>query len=359
MPTTASPGHSSGHSSGGDSGRTSAYRFTVLGPLRVHDGSAEVRVGAPQTQAVLAVLLLRARTPVSRRELIAAVWGDEAPPGVLGSLHTQIFTLRRLLEPGRVPRATARTLLTTGDGYTLRVAPEDVDLTVFEFRTAEARRAWAAGRPERARSLFVSALDLWRGRPLAGVPGPYAEAQRTRLEELRLSAVEARWEAEIVLGGHDNAIGPLRVLAAEHPWRERVHELLMTALYHAGRQADALDVHARVRRALAEELGTRPGPGLDRLHQEILNPGPGRQAGDAAERRARTGPTDRLNCPSTSPTSLAATMRPTGCAPRWRRAGSSPSAPSAGWAASARPPWPSTWPSGSATASRTGSSTWT
>ncbi|WP_406340266.1 BTAD domain-containing putative transcriptional regulator [Streptomyces sp. NBC_00648] len=282
MPTTASPGHSSG----GEPGRTAAYRFTVLGPLRVHDGSAEVRVGAPQTQAVLAVLLLRARTPVSRRELIAAVWGDEAPPGVLGSLHTQIFTLRRLLEPGRAPRATARTLLTTGDGYTLRVAPEDVDLTVFEFRTAEARRAWAAGRPERARSLFVSALDLWRGRPLAGVPGPYAEAQRTRLEELRLSAVEARWEAEIVLGGHDSAIGPLRVLAAEHPWRERVHELLMTALYHAGRQADALDVHARVRRALAEELGTRPGAGLDRLHQEILNPGPGRRACDAAERRA-------------------------------------------------------------------------
>ncbi|WP_116214550.1 AfsR/SARP family transcriptional regulator [Streptomyces olivoreticuli] len=283
MHPTVSPGHSSG----GGSGRTAACRFTVLGPLRVHDGSAEVSVGAPRPQAVLAVLLLRARTPVSARELIAAVWGDEAPPGVLGSLRTHVFTLRRLLEPGRAPRASARTLLTTGDGYTLRVAPEDVDLTVFELRTAEARRARAAGRPERARSLLVSALDLWRGRPLAGVPGPYAEAQRVRLEELRLSAVEARWEAEIALGGHDNALGPLRALAAEHPWRERVHELLMTALHHAGRQADALDVHAHVRRALAEELGTRPGPGLERLQQKILTAGPGRQAGDATGPRAQ------------------------------------------------------------------------
>ncbi|MFD9903503.1 BTAD domain-containing putative transcriptional regulator [Streptomyces sp. NPDC059063] len=282
MPPTASPGHSSGHPSGGASERAAACRFTVLGPLRVHDGSAAVPVNAPQLQAVLAVLLLRARTRVSAWELIDAVWGDEAPPGATGSLRTHVFTLRRLLEPDRAPRAAARTLLTTGDGYTLRVAPEDVDLTVFELRTAEALRARAAGRLERARSLFVSALDLWRGRPLAGVPGPYAEAQRTRLEELRLAAVEARWEAEIALGGHDNAIGPLRVLAAEHPWRERVHELLMTALHHAGRQADALEVHAHVRRALAEELGIRPGPGLDRLQQRILTDGSGRQAGDAA-----------------------------------------------------------------------------
>ncbi|MCC3768063.1 tetratricopeptide repeat protein [Streptomyces sp. UNOC14_S4] len=173
----------------------------------MRDGSAEVSVGSPQAQAVFTVLLLRARTPVSARELVAAVWGDEAPPNALGSLRTHVFTLRRLLEPGRAPRAAARTLLTTGDGYTLRVAPEDVDLTVFELRTAEARRALAAGRPERARSLLVSALDLWRGSPLVGVPGPYAEAQRARLEELRLAAVEARREAEIALGRHDDATG--------------------------------------------------------------------------------------------------------------------------------------------------------
>ncbi|MGK5543563.1 BTAD domain-containing putative transcriptional regulator [Streptomyces sp. URMC 127] len=256
----------------------------------MHDGSAAMPVGAPQLQAVLAVLLLRARTPVSARELIAAVWGDEAPAGALRSLRTHAFTLRRLLEPGRPPRTTARTLLTTGDGYTLRVAPENIDLAVFELRTSEARRARAAGRPERARSLLVSALDLWRGRPLAGVPGPYAEAQRVRLEELRLSAFEARWEAEIALGGHDNALAPLRALAAEHPWREPVHELLMTALHRAGRQGDALDVYAHVRRALAEELGTRPGPGLDRLQQKILAAGAGRHPGEATGLRAPARP---------------------------------------------------------------------
>ncbi|RLV10050.1 AfsR family transcriptional regulator [Streptomyces griseocarneus] len=256
MPCAASPGHPSG----GEPGRTAPCRFTVLGPLRLYDGPAEVPLGAPRSQAVLTALLLRARTPVSARELIAAVWGDEAPPGALRSLRTHVHTLRRLLEPGRAPRATARTLLTTGDGYTLRVAPEDVDLTVFELRTAEARWARAAGRPERARSLLVSALDLWRGAPLAGVPGPYADAQRTRLEELRLSAVEARWEAEIALGGHDDALGPLRALAAEHPRRERVHELLETALRRAGRQTgDATGTRAP----------GRPG-GPARLPQDIV-----------------------------------------------------------------------------------------
>ncbi|WP_172381185.1 BTAD domain-containing putative transcriptional regulator [Streptomyces sp. MNP-20] len=297
MPPTAPPGHSSDDASG----RAAAHRFTVLGPLRVHDGSAEVPVGAPQLQAVLAVLLLRARTPVSAWELIAGAWSDEAPPGVLASLRTHVFTLRRLLEPDRAPRAAARTLRTTGDGYTLHVAPEDVDLTVFELRTAEARRARAAGRLDQARSLFVSALDLWRGRPLAGVPGPFAEAQRTRIEELRLAAVEARWEAEIACGGNDHAIGPLRALAAEHPWRESVHELLMTALHHAGRQADALAVHAQIRRALAEELGIRPGPGLDRLQQRILTDGPGERTGAAAGLR---GP-DRTHGPAQLPQDVA------------------------------------------------------
>ncbi|MFD9789383.1 BTAD domain-containing putative transcriptional regulator [Streptomyces sp. NPDC059070] len=277
MTHTASPGHPSG--SGSERG--AVHRFTVLGPLRVYDDAVQVPLPGPQLQAVLAVLLLRAGTPVSARQLIAAVWGDEAPPGALRALRTYVFTLRRLLEPGRAPRGTARTLLTTGDGYTLRIAPEGVDLTVFELHAAEARRAAAAGRHERARSLLVSALALWHGRPLAGVPGPYAEGQRTRLEELRLVAVEDRWEAEIALGGHGEAIGPLRVLAAAHPWRERVHELLMTALHQAGQYGDALAVHARFRRALADELGTCPSPGLDRLRQKILTAASGTQAADA------------------------------------------------------------------------------
>ncbi|MBF6049674.1 hypothetical protein GO001_31580 [Streptomyces sp. NRRL B-1677] len=98
------------------------------------------------------------------------------------------------------------------------------------------------------------------------------------------------------LGGRDragrarNALGPLRALAAEHPWRERVHEPLMTALHQAGRQVDALDVYTHVRRALAEELGTRPGPGLDRPQEKILTAGPGRQTGDSTGLRVPARP---------------------------------------------------------------------
>ncbi|MEW2574764.1 AfsR/SARP family transcriptional regulator [Streptomyces syringium] len=258
-----------------------APRFAVLGPLRAWHGEHEVPLSAPRTQAVLAALVLRAGRPASARELIGAVWGDDAPPCASGALRTHISGLRRLLEPGRGPRGRARVLVSADGGYALRPEPGALDLAVFEQRAADAGRARAAGRLGEARELLDSALALWAGAPLAGVPGPYAHAERTRLTERRLTVLEERWDVETELGGHTAAIAALGVLAAEHPWRERIQELLMTALYRAGRQADALEVYARARRSLADQLGVEPGPGLTRLQRRVLaaEPGPADPAG--------------------------------------------------------------------------------
>ncbi|MFV8132995.1 BTAD domain-containing putative transcriptional regulator [Streptomyces syringium] len=258
-----------------------APRFAVLGPLRAWHGEHELPLSAPRTQAVLAALVLRAGRPASARELIGAVWGDDAPPRASGALRTHISGLRRLLEPGRGPRGRARVLVSADGGYALRPEPGALDLAVFEQRAADAGRARAAGRLEEARELLDSALALWAGAPLAGVPGPYAHAERTRLTERRLTVLEERWDVETELGDHTAAIAALGVLAAEHPWRERIQELLMTALYRAGRQADALEVYARARRSLADQLGVEPGPGLARLQRRVLaaEPGPADPAG--------------------------------------------------------------------------------
>lgn len=243
--------------------------FRILGPVQAVTGGAGTDIRPPLCAAVLAALLLRQGRRASSAALIEDVWGDAAPPHALGALRTHVSSLRGLLEPGRAARTPARVLVSHGEGYALRLEPGALDLAEFDRLTDAAERARSAGRPQEVRSLLDAALQLFRGEPLAGVPGPYAAAQRDRLTERRLDAVEARWEAELELGGHAAAIGPLRALADDHPLRERTQELLMTALYEAGRQAEALETHARARRALRDR-GTVPGPRLERIHRRVL-----------------------------------------------------------------------------------------
>ena len=245
-------------------------RVHILGPLRVTVDGADVEVGPPQQQAVLCALLARAGRPVSARALVQAVWGADAPALAVGALRTHVSQLRRLLEPTRAPRSPARLLVSAASGYALMLEPETVDLAGFDRCLREAEACRRAGRPRHARLLLVDALALWRGEPLAGIPGPEADSRRTRLGERRLAAIEARWEVELESGELDAAITGLSRAVQEHPLRERLPELLMTALYRSGRQAEALDVYARIRRALSAELSVDPGPELARLQRRIL-----------------------------------------------------------------------------------------
>lgn len=247
-------------------GAVPGLRFALLGPVRAWLGEQVLSVGAPQQRALLAALLLRRGRTVTADELISALWGEAPPDSALAALRTYVFRLRK--ELGQ------QALTTESGGYALCCAPEGLDVAVAQEHFARAERARTAGDPAHARELLSTALELWEGEPLAGLPGPYADYQRNRFTEWRLSLLETRLELDLELGGHTEVVSELTALSAEHPMRERLRCMLMLALYRGGRQAEALGVHADTRRLLAEELGVDPGPELSELHQRILRADP-------------------------------------------------------------------------------------
>ncbi|WP_328686119.1 AfsR/SARP family transcriptional regulator [Streptomyces sp. NBC_00343] len=243
-------------------------RFAVLGPVRAWRGSDEIDLGPPQQRAVLAVLLLAEGSQVLSSGLVAAVWGTRTPRSAPGVLRTYVHRLRKALEPtGETAKSVLRS---TGDGYQLRISPKELDLAAFRELIAQGDRARRAGDARGAAECLREGLTLWRGPALAGVPGEYARNQRQRLEELRLSAEEARITAELDLGAAVEVTAELTALVAEHPLDERFRELFMLALYRSGRQAAALATYHEARTYLAGELGVDPGPELRSMYQRVL-----------------------------------------------------------------------------------------
>jgi DNA-binding SARP family transcriptional activator len=252
----------------GSSEESAPLRFAVLGPVRAWRGEAPLPPGSPQQRALLAALLLREGRTATAAELIDALWGDEPPSQALAAVRTYASRLRKALGAG--------VLVSESGGYAIRGLREGaLDLGVAQDLATEAEKARHAGDLCEARSLLGRALALWDGEPLAGVPGPYAEAQRVRLEEWRLGLLESRLDMDLEQGCHAEAVSELTALTAAHPLRERLRELLMLALYRSGRQAEALAVYADTRRLLADELGVDPGPGLRELQDRILQADPG------------------------------------------------------------------------------------
>jgi DNA-binding SARP family transcriptional activator len=252
-----------------DPRRTSNLWFEVLGPVRAwHDGT-ELDLGSPQQRAVLAILLLSRGWQVPRDVLIDAIWGDDPPRAAPGTIRTYISRLRRCLDPVTGYRAT-ELITSIGDGYALTPGAVTVDADVFTRYVADAHEARDEADAATAATRLRAALGLWRGMPLAGIQGPYADSQRTRLAELHMAATEDRLAMDIESGGQLAAIAELRTLLNEHPLREKLSELLMLALYRAGRQADALSVFTDARLLLRDELGIDPGPSLRDLHERIL-----------------------------------------------------------------------------------------
>ncbi|MEE1938384.1 BTAD domain-containing putative transcriptional regulator [Streptomyces sp. TRM 70361] len=244
-------------------GRRHRLRFAVLGPVRAWRDGEQTGAGSPQQRALLAALLLRRGQTATAQELVDALWGEEPPQRALAALRTYASRLRKALG--------AEALISESGGYAIRLGPgTELDADTAAARAAEAEKATAAGDRARARELYDAALACWDGETLASVPGPYAENQRTRLEEWRLSLLEHRLGLDLQLGSHAEAVSELTALTAAHPLRERLRELLMLALYRAGRQAEALAVYADTRRLLAEELGVDPRPELAELQQRIL-----------------------------------------------------------------------------------------
>ncbi|MEV4442273.1 BTAD domain-containing putative transcriptional regulator, partial [Streptomyces sp. NPDC049577] len=244
-----------------DDGR---LRFSVLGPVRAWRGDVPLPVGSPQQRALLAALLCRAGRVVTSAELVDGLWGEEPPSQALAVTRTYLSRLRKVFG------ADAGALVSEAGGYVIRVADDALDLAVAERLAEEAEQEYASGNREAARALIGRCLALWDGEPLAGLPGPYAESQRARLEEWRLRLLERRLELDLEAGRHADVVSELTALTAAYPLRERLRELLMLALYRGGRQAEALAVYADTRRLLADELGVDPSPELSELQQRIL-----------------------------------------------------------------------------------------
>ncbi|MEU3659343.1 BTAD domain-containing putative transcriptional regulator [Streptomyces sp. NPDC032940] len=274
--------------------RSAALRFGVLGPVRAWRGDESLATGSPQQRALLAALLLREGRTATAAELIDALWGEEPPSQALAALRTYASRLRKILAPG--------VLVSESGGYAVRGLENGaLDLSLAQDLAADAEKARAAGDLSGAREVLGRALALWDGEALAAVPGPYAQAQRVRLEEWRLQLLETRLDLDLEQGCHAEAVSELTALTAAHPLRERLRELLMLALYRSGRQAEALAVYADTRRLLADELGVDPRPGLRELQQRILRADPALAEPSAPAAESATAPVRPAQLPASVP----------------------------------------------------------
>jgi DNA-binding SARP family transcriptional activator len=234
--------------------------YRVLGPIEALDEDRRLAIGGPKQRLLLGVLLLRANRIVGGRDLVDALWADAPPATAAAAVQVYVSRLRKAVPEGA--------LETRPQGYVVRVAPGELDAERFE---ALVREAGDAPAPETVSDTLREALALWRGEPLEGRElGGWARAEAHRLAALAADAVERRIAAELELGRHAEHVSELETLVAADPLRERLRELLMLALYRAGRQAEALEQFRAARRMFRDELGLEPGDALEELHRAIL-----------------------------------------------------------------------------------------
>jgi predicted ATPase/DNA-binding SARP family transcriptional activator len=251
----------------------------LFGELEAWTGGVPVPVRGAKQRALLALLALQRGQPVSADRLIDALWGNGQATNPANALQAQIGQLRRTFG--------AAAIVTSEAGYALTAGPDDVDVVRFEQLVTTGQRLAADGELAQASATLGEALGLRRGEPLAEFAyAGFADAERTRLDELTLVATESRAGADLGLGRYGELAGELEARCREHPLRERLWELLILARYRSGRQAEALRAYAEVRDHLAGELGLDPGPALRELQTRILAQDPSLAPASALARPA-------------------------------------------------------------------------
>jgi DNA-binding SARP family transcriptional activator len=261
----------------------------VLGPTVVRPSAdaegAPTELKAAKHRALLAALALQPGRPMSADALVEAIWGVDPPPSAQATLHTYLSVVRRTLEPDLAPRAPSRYLVSSDRGYELRLPDDGLDVREFSRVVAEVHArlgpqvtAMAPVADDAAAELLDrldQALALWRGEPYADVDGlDQAVAERARLAEQRLTALEDRATLLLAAGTPGRAASELEALTARHPLRERLWTLLAVAQARTGRQADALATLDRLRRTLDDQLGIEPSPLVRDLQTAILRQEP-------------------------------------------------------------------------------------
>ncbi|OXM49550.1 BTAD domain-containing putative transcriptional regulator [Amycolatopsis alba] len=231
----------------------------MLGPFEVRaDDGVLADVPGARLRGLLIALALEPGKVVPKATLVDWIWGEQPPADATNALQRLVSRLRKVLPEGVVEGQT--------DGYRLKVEPDAVDAVRFERLLGQGRGGEEPGR-------LREALALWRGAAMQDVglqDSDAFDAAVTRLEGLRLTAFEDRFDAELDLGHGAKLVTELTDLAAAHPLRERLVAALMRALAATGRDTDALLVYQRTREALADELGVDPSPELSAVHVALL-----------------------------------------------------------------------------------------
>jgi DNA-binding SARP family transcriptional activator len=247
------------------SDREDSVEFGLLGPMLVRTGDGPVPISAGKQRVLLAALLLAVNQVVAIDRLAEALWQGSPPETARVTLQNYIMRLRHTLGPTGYERIVSRP-----SGYLIEVRRGELDVAQFAELRGAGLAAAQAGAWEDASGQLAAALRLWRGQPLADVPSALLAPEVPRLAELRMQALESRIDADLHLGRHRQVTAELAALAAAEPLRERVHELLMLALYRSGQQAAALAAYRQARRGIVDERGAEPGPALRQLNQRIL-----------------------------------------------------------------------------------------
>ncbi|GAA4193560.1 BTAD domain-containing putative transcriptional regulator [Streptosporangium oxazolinicum] len=237
--------------------------FSVLGPVEVRSDHRPLPLGGSKQRALLAMLLHHANRSVGDDLMTDALWSGSPPKTAGNNLRLYASRIRRALGHDRILRRHG--------GYLLVVHPGELDVHRFQSLAKEGRDALLHGDHHEAADLLHQALRLWRGPPYADLR--FVEdlsGEAARLEELRLSTLEDRVEADLAVRFQPELVAELTGHMNAHPLRERLRAHLMVALTRVGRSSEALTVYADTRRLLNEELGVEPGDGLRDLHQLIL-----------------------------------------------------------------------------------------
>lgn len=243
----------------------------MLGPLEVVEDGRTVHVTAPKLRQVLSLFILRRNSFVKLSEIVDELWPGNPPASAVSTAQTYVYKVRKLL----ARHGAAGALRSRPGGYLLAVPDTGIDLHAFEAAMDRGRAFLDQSEPAAASQTLAGGLALWRGPALADVTcGELLSAYLTRIEELRLLALELRIEADLRLGRHLELLSELKSLVVAYPLHERFHISLMTALHHAGRRSEALGVYAALRRAMVDGLGLEPGEEVRQLHHELLSAEP-------------------------------------------------------------------------------------
>ncbi len=242
----------------------------VLGPLEVTRGGTQLTLGGTKQRAVFAMLALRINRVVSMDFLVDGLWESAPPADPTNVVQVYLSRLRKALRPAGTQDTDDGSLIRRKPGYLLQLDPECLDLHRFQRLSQEGSKSLPVA-PGIAAATLTDALALWRGVPLAEFTDePFARHEISRLEELHLSALSARIQADLAVGRHAALIAELEELTGRYPLHEGLRAQLMLSLYRSGRQAEALDAYRRAREVFADELGIDPGRDLQDLEAAVL-----------------------------------------------------------------------------------------